>query len=127
MSGNPNVPTATGDGWCGWSSPATGDGWPVHGQTITGDGACPIQTGKRKRGRVPRPVYLEPRAPAPITPPYVPEPWVNPPALALTRDASALMATHDRSREALERTMALAKARRRAQNRRALELLLMDD
>jgi hypothetical protein len=125
VSGDPDVPTATGDGWCGWSTPATGDGWPIGLTGITGDGWCPIQEGRRRGKR--RPVYQAPVEAPPLTGPYAPEPWVDKPPLHLPADVSALMAALDREREQAEKVAVLAKAKRRAQNRRALEMLLMDE
>lgn len=119
MSGNPDVPTATGDGWCGWSTPITGDGWPRSLQTVTGDGWCPIQTGKKRGKRRVDYGYLEKGAPIPpIAGPWTPEPVAIPP-----RDMRAENALEDRVRE-LE---SLARERKRKQNQRALELLLLDD
>ncbi len=118
----------TCDGWCGRSDAATCDGWPEALASWTCDGWFPLQSAgqhKRKRGRRPRPNYGEiPQGPAP-TSPYVPELTYNPPLGQiphLARDISAQIAAQDRERE-----LAIAKERKRKQNQRALELLLMDD
>lgn len=124
MSDTANIPVVTGDGWCGWSTPATGDGWPIGLTGITGDGWCPIQEGRRRGKR--RPIYQAPVEAPPLTGPYTPEPPIDAP-LRLPADVSALMAALDREREQAEKVTALAKAKRRAQNRRAIELLLMDE
>jgi hypothetical protein len=116
----------TCDGWAGGWGTATCDGWPAALESWTCDGWFPLQTSQhKKRGRRPRPSYAEiPRGP-PVTAPNVPELTYNPPlgqSPHLARDISAQIAAQDRERE-----IAVAKERRRKQNQRALELLLMDD
>ncbi len=119
----------TADGWAGgWKDGATADGWPNAYTSWTCDGWFPLQKGVRVRKRK---RYSSPPVDSqflPISGPLVPEPAYNPQIgqmPRLPRDISLVAAAEDRERERAA-ALDVVKARRRAQNRRAYELLLME-
>lgn len=98
----------------------------VIGLAPTISSASATVTSTRRRGRVRPPEY---EYPPPITPPYVPEPWTNPMFGQLSQgpaDVSRVVAMEDRAREQAAQRESMIKAKKRRQNQRALELLLLE-